>query len=349
MTVTLPEFSFRFVCESLEKQAADALSTHLLTPLLGLSSALLSLVQNSAALEDGSLEAAVDASARAERLREGRAAQVFFGVGGSALSRWVQRFAATKERDMSELKPRLLPRANTILTINASLVPITLSATSRRNSPIPSTSKHPAPAPTPPIASTSSTKSPSKLKTIAKQILDHTSRQPGATADRVQWDDSQDSGAAGPRPSFDARATGKGRASVRSREEDEEPEDASPDADADSAESFPFPPAQQPPSSASKMDVDSPDSATAGDGEADEDEEPVTDEDDGPSPTFAQSQSQPAPTPLTPPDSTAEAERKRQESKQKEHEMEVEARRQVKAAQMARDKAAVGVKKKKKL
>ncbi|KAL8286541.1 hypothetical protein RQP46_004558 [Phenoliferia psychrophenolica] len=97
ITIQLPgSFGFRFVCDSLDNAAAEALSTHLLTPLLGLSSALLSLV-TPAAIDDGSLALAVDTSAKSERLKEGRACQVFFTEGGSALGRWVQRFNGTKE------------------------------------------------------------------------------------------------------------------------------------------------------------------------------------------------------------------------------------------------------------
>lgn len=99
VTITLPgSFSFRFICDPLHTAAAACISTHLLVPLLGISSSLLSMVKEE---DTKALSEAVDASAKAKRLKEGRATRIFFDVGATAMGRWVQAHKGVKERDRS--------------------------------------------------------------------------------------------------------------------------------------------------------------------------------------------------------------------------------------------------------
>jgi len=99
--------TFRFVLFRLESESAACLASHLIRPLLGTSSALLSLLRQAVPDETeliGKLEPAIDSSGRAERLSEGRNCSTFFRVGGAGLlKRWEQSMLSAKSKNMGKL------------------------------------------------------------------------------------------------------------------------------------------------------------------------------------------------------------------------------------------------------
>ncbi|KAM0753370.1 hypothetical protein T439DRAFT_379061 [Meredithblackwellia eburnea MCA 4105] len=355
ISITTPQFTFKFVTDSLESLASSALSQHLLTPLLGLSSALLSLVDGLPVSENGSLEAAIDSSARAERLKEGRACQTFFTVGSSALARWIQRFNGVKDKH---------------------ILPVTISSSFRRPSPSPfastanvSPSKPKRPrSPSPAISTLNSASASPQKKSISQQMLDHKSRAPGTVPDRIGWEDSQvpgESGSSrtGPRSSgrdrleSDGESGGKRSSKEKGKVKEQEEEEPGTDEEVSvDEESLPFPPAAQP----QRMDVEVADQNPLNNDEGEE--EPATD-DDGetpgpPSQTDDNSQLPPTPVIVTPPppppkESNTSKEEKKKRDKEAELAAEKEARKQTlikaKAAAEAKAKGAAAAKKKKKL
>lgn len=94
----------RFLTTSLETASAAALAAHLVSPLLGVCSGLLSLLREHS--DDDSalcrrIEGAIDASGNAERIRDGRSAETFAKVGGPALlGRWIQRSTGARDKDV---------------------------------------------------------------------------------------------------------------------------------------------------------------------------------------------------------------------------------------------------------
>jgi transposase-like protein len=93
-----PNFVFRIVCSSLRSASSACIAQHLITPLLGLSAALLTVCKEK--VDEESLAHAVDTSARAERAKDGRAMKIVFERGGNATARWMQRYNAVKEKDI---------------------------------------------------------------------------------------------------------------------------------------------------------------------------------------------------------------------------------------------------------
>ncbi|GAA5876359.1 hypothetical protein JCM1840_006001 [Sporobolomyces johnsonii] len=183
LSITVPgSFTIRFLMMSLEQQSAAALASHLISPLLGVSSALLALLREVIRDEETLLkrvESAVDASGRAERLSAGRACLTWFRVGGAALlGRWTQRFTGTKDKHIQPISLSL---------------PIARSPRPPHSSPpsrSPSKSRRSLSA-SPPSATTSKhAATPSKLKTgFAHHMLDH--RASGSRGEKVGWDDTQ--------------------------------------------------------------------------------------------------------------------------------------------------------------
>ncbi|GAA5878426.1 hypothetical protein JCM8547_003597 [Rhodosporidiobolus lusitaniae] len=186
VTFLLPSgLSFEFICDSLDRRSAGVLATHLIMPLLGVTSSLLGLL--SAAGDEEALcrniEAAVDSSGRVERKDEGRAATRFMQVGGSSLvTRWLQNSLGARED---------------------SLQPVALSLHSRPFSPAPSRSAHTSPTKRKPSQSPSADanpprklshapSSPSKpFPSIAQRMLDH---HGGEVGEKVGWEDTQSVG-----------------------------------------------------------------------------------------------------------------------------------------------------------
>ncbi|GAA5984933.1 hypothetical protein JCM5350_000067 [Sporobolomyces pararoseus] len=174
--ITLPsETVFRFVLFKLETESAQILASHLIQPLLGTSTALLSLLRQDTPLEKelvAKLEPAIDSSGRAERLSQGKNCSTFFRVGGAGLlKRWEQSTlnANTKKLDPLQLSfpaprpPRSPPRK-----------------------PISSPSKLGTPSPYNSPRNTSL--SPSKRTGLASKMLDYRSK---STGEKISWDDSQ--------------------------------------------------------------------------------------------------------------------------------------------------------------
>ncbi|GAA6017871.1 hypothetical protein JCM11491_001199 [Sporobolomyces phaffii] len=233
--VTLPsETVFRFVVFKLEAESAQILASHLIQPLLGTSTALLSLLRHETPDEKdlvAKLEPAIDSSGRAERLSEGTSCSTFFRVGGAGvLKRWEQSMTNVKLKRNDPLQlslPAPSPRKK------ASQPPAEPS----------SRVECPPSASSPPTASLS----PSKRTGLASKMLDHRSKSAG---ERVGWDDSQPS-----EPSLNnkgkARATDDGDAVMaelpRRGAEDEDDEPATDEeADLTRRSDSTQPPASQP-------------------------------------------------------------------------------------------------------
>ncbi|GAA5918976.1 hypothetical protein JCM1841_002669 [Sporobolomyces salmonicolor] len=183
LSITVPgRFTIRFLMMSLEQQSAAALASHLISPLLGVSSGLLALLREAIPDEETLLnrvESVADASGRAERLSAGRACRTWFRVGGAALlGRWTQRFTCTKDRHIQPISLSL-PTAR-------SSRPTLFSAASR--SPLKSRR---SPSASPPLGTTlNHASTPSKLKAgFAHQMVDHGAA--GLRGEKIGWDDTQ--------------------------------------------------------------------------------------------------------------------------------------------------------------
>lgn len=111
----------RFLTTSLQLVSAATLAAHLVSPLLGICSGLLSLLSEHATplgpavLTDTDspdratlfkrIEGAIDASGSAERIKQGTAVETFARVGGpELLGRWIQHTLGVREKDLGELR-----------------------------------------------------------------------------------------------------------------------------------------------------------------------------------------------------------------------------------------------------
>ncbi|GAA5839480.1 hypothetical protein JCM5353_008712 [Sporobolomyces roseus] len=224
--ITLPNDTgvFRFVPFRLESESAACLASQLIQPLLGTSTALLSLLRQAIPDEAeliAKLEPAIDSSGRAERLSEGRSASTFFRIGGSGLlKRWEQSMISAKSKNIDPLQLAL---------------PAPRSARPSPKKVLASNSKVSSPNPTSSPASSPRkiTDSPSKRSGLASKMLDHRTQDKG---EKVGWEDSQ--------PEVSSSRNGKGReverdVEMRDPERDEE-ELAEPPTDDEEDES-PFP------------------------------------------------------------------------------------------------------------
>ncbi|GAA6027908.1 hypothetical protein JCM8097_001776 [Rhodosporidiobolus ruineniae] len=233
-------FTFTFVTDSLGPNSAAVLATHLITPLLGTTASLLSLLQKTVPDEEAlrrGIQEEVDASGDVERRDEGRAVSRFMKLGGSRMvSRWVKRSLGAKEDDIEPLALSLP------------------SYTPRSRSPGPSPSKRratrsPTTASSPPhkLTAASPSSSARPFSSIAHQMLDH---RGGKHGDKVGWDDSQ---SLTPVPEGSSRASDKGKGRAREKEgmeEDEPPVQVERSADEEEPptddEAGSLPPAAQP-------------------------------------------------------------------------------------------------------
>ncbi|GAA5885284.1 hypothetical protein JCM16303_005986 [Sporobolomyces ruberrimus] len=172
--VTLPsETVFRFVLFKLETESAQVLASHLIQPLLGTSSALLSLLRQDTTNEEAlvaKLEPAIDSSGRAERLSQGKNCSIFFRVGGAGLlKRWEQSLINPKTKRNDPLKLSL-PAPGSFATIP--------------RQPVPSTSKQALSLDASPPPSSSSR----RKSGLVSKMFDHRSKSAG---ERIGWDDTQ--------------------------------------------------------------------------------------------------------------------------------------------------------------
>ncbi|GAA5838988.1 hypothetical protein JCM3766R1_004549 [Sporobolomyces carnicolor] len=204
--ITLPSATqFRFVLFKLETESAQILATHLIEPLLGTSSALLSLVRHDTPEETDlvtKLEPAIDASGRAERLSPGKNCSTFFRVGGAGLlKRWEQSVmnAKTKRNDPLQLS---LPAPRPAQSRSVGRAE-TISRTPATNEPLAGPSR--------------GDDSPSKQSRLASKMLDHRSKTAG---EKVGWEDSQ------PSEVQTIRQNGKDRDDVEMRDDRSEMSDA---------------------------------------------------------------------------------------------------------------------------
>ncbi|GAA5966006.1 hypothetical protein JCM8115_004796 [Rhodotorula mucilaginosa] len=194
----------RFLTTSLETASAATLASHLVSPLLGICSGLLSLLREDSADQEDTLatlykriEGAIDASGTAERIKEGRAAETFARVGGPALlGRWIQHTLGVREKDLVPVSlslpsrpPRLfspLPPSDSRSAVPAPASPPAAGTRTphRRSSPVP-----PSAALTPPSAQqqprslgqgTTTNSSPS----VARRMLDHRMQK----GERIEFD-----------------------------------------------------------------------------------------------------------------------------------------------------------------
>ncbi|GAA5975691.1 hypothetical protein JCM10908_005245 [Rhodotorula pacifica] len=198
ITLTTPSgHVVRFLTTSLEIASAAALAAHLVSPLLGICSGLLSLLREHSE-DDATLhkriESAVDASGSAERIKEGRAAETFDKVGGPALlGRWVQHTLGVREKDLIPINLSLPSRPPRPFSPFPPRSPATGSRTPRRRA------SSPPAALTPPSAQQAAAGSPrpSPVKpspSLARRMLDYDSS--AARGERIGFDDSQTTTAA---------------------------------------------------------------------------------------------------------------------------------------------------------
>ncbi|GAA5915553.1 uncharacterized protein JCM6883_000291, partial [Sporobolomyces salmoneus] len=200
-----------------EGSRSSVIASHLIQPLLGTSSALLSLLRQDTPDEKeliGKLEPAIDSSGRAERLSPGRNCSTFFRVGGAGLlKRWEQSMlnAKTKRNDPLQLSlPASRPASNRI---------------SRQ--PTPSASR--VTTPSQGLSPRKVSVSPLERNGLASKMLDHRSK---STGEKVGWDDSHPEDT----PMLDK---GKGREmedlknGTRQKEPDEEEEEPATDDDSE--------------------------------------------------------------------------------------------------------------------
>ncbi|GAA5828324.1 hypothetical protein JCM11251_006198 [Rhodosporidiobolus azoricus] len=203
--VTVPgSFTISFLTTSLEQRSSAVLSQHLVIPLLGVATSLLSLIPDLPLAQNEILDrvaAAVDTSGSAER-REGTAAARFMQVGGGGLvSRWIQKTQKVTEADLQPItltfpssrssRPFSPTASASPVKRKPSVSPATTSPPSRKRSGASPSSSRPAPS-------------------IAQRMLD----SHGGAGERVSWDDSQ--------AASSASSKGKGRAA----EEDEQDQHA---------------------------------------------------------------------------------------------------------------------------
>ncbi|KWU43376.1 hypothetical protein RHOSPDRAFT_35125 [Rhodotorula sp. JG-1b] len=204
----------RFLTTSLETASAATLASHLVSPLLGICSGLLSLLREDSADQEDTLatlykriEGAIDASGTAERIKEGRAAETFARVGGPALlGRWIQHTLGVREKDLVPVSlslPSRPPRLFSPLPPSDSrpAVPAPAPGTRtphRRSSPAP-----PSAALTPPSAQQQQPRSRAQANTIsspsvARRMLDHHGSHFLPKGNRIDFDsldpDSQHQG-----------------------------------------------------------------------------------------------------------------------------------------------------------
>ncbi|KAM0788314.1 hypothetical protein ACM66B_001457 [Microbotryomycetes sp. NB124-2] len=173
--------TMQFVLDGMDDKAAACLSTHLVIPLLGLSSALLGLLKDMINDKDEftkQIEDAVDSSGSIERSTGGRACKTFFkNGGGSVLRRWCERRQRGPGKELEHIQLSSGSLAGHATAAN-SQAPATTNPRNRSPSSSSSTKRHP-------IAGTSAT--PSKSR--AKQMLNH--RAPLSSGEAVGWDESQ--------------------------------------------------------------------------------------------------------------------------------------------------------------
>ncbi|GAA5914843.1 hypothetical protein JCM6882_007817 [Rhodosporidiobolus microsporus] len=206
--ITLPgSFTVSFLTTSLEQRSSAVLSRHLVVPLLGVASSLLSLLPDLPIGQEDVLKriaSAVDSSGSSERMREGTAAARFMQVGGGGLvSRWIQKTLKVKEKD---LQPVTLTfpssRSSRPFSPAASVSPV-----KRKPSASPADA-----SPPPRKVSEASPSSSRPMPSIAQRMLDHH----GGGGERVGWEDSQSVSS--------SSSKGKGRAmEVDDQEAEEQP------------------------------------------------------------------------------------------------------------------------------
>ncbi|GAA5950105.1 hypothetical protein JCM3765_004198 [Sporobolomyces pararoseus] len=173
--ISLPsETVFRFVLFKLETESAQILASHLIQPLIGTSTALLSLLRQDTPQENdliAKLEPAIDSSGRAERLSQGKNCSTFFKVGGAGLlKRWEQ----------STINPNLKKSDPLQLSLPAPRPP--------RSPRKPPFSPKKLRTPSPESSPRNSSLSPSKRTGLASKMLDYRSK---STGEKISWDDSQ--------------------------------------------------------------------------------------------------------------------------------------------------------------
>ncbi|GAA5950176.1 hypothetical protein JCM3765_004228 [Sporobolomyces pararoseus] len=174
--ITLPsETVFRFVLFKLETESAQILASHLIQPLIGTSTALLSLLRQDTPQEKeliAKLEPAIDSLGRAERLSQGKNCSTFFKVGGAGLlKRWEQSMINSNPKKSDPLQLSLpAPRPPRSPPRKPTFSPTKLST------------------PSPKFSPRNSSLSPSKRTGLASKMLDYRSK---STGEKISWDDSQ--------------------------------------------------------------------------------------------------------------------------------------------------------------
>ncbi|POY76828.1 hypothetical protein BMF94_0080 [Rhodotorula taiwanensis] len=259
----------RFLTTSLETASAAALAAHLVSPLLGVCSGLLSLLREHS--DDDSalcrrIEGAIDASGNAERIRDGRSAETFAKVGGPALlGRWIQRSTGARDKDVLPVSlclPSRPARPFSPMSASASLGQASRTPLRRRSPPPPRQDDHIL---TPPSAQPLRTtrdhdRSPAKASPsgLARKMLDHDT---SARGERIAWDDSQSQ----PTPFQPARGNETGSTTSPRASDDENGGEHEPSTEDEDVPMLPprltarmsEPPGSSPPPTAVKPDLSS--------------------------------------------------------------------------------------------